>query len=80
MGDIKVVKKDLTILEKLKYIKNILKYSKKMTNWRIITCDTCYCTELEKLGNTTYLDDDWVEQKYKCMKCGSIGVIRQRWS
>ena len=83
MAEIPVVKQDLSWREKLTYIWYILRFSKRMANWRLMKCENCRCIELARVGKAKNYKENGeyvFEQAYKCARCGFIGRVIQRWA
>lgn len=83
MAENKMVKQDLSLKEKISYIIAVIRYSDKMSNWKVMNCENCKCHELERVGQPKRYkkNGDYIfEQKYKCLNCGFIGEVYQVWS
>ena len=82
MAEVPEVKQDLTWREKLTYIWCILRFSKRIANWKVMNCENCRCNELERIGKAKHYTENGeyvFEQTYKCTRCGFIGNVTQRW-
>ena len=74
--------KDLSWREKLNYIWCVLRFSKHMANWIVMNCEYCHHHELERIGKPIKCDvgnQKEFLQKYKCLHCGAVGIVAQRW-
>jgi len=82
MAERQMIKNDLSWSEKLKYIWYVLRYSKRMAKWAVVTCEHCGHNELVRTDKPIENDNGTqkeFQQKYRCLHCNAIGIVTQVW-
>lgn len=53
-----------------------------MANWVVMNCEYCHHHELVRIGKPVETDNGNVKefmQRYKCLHCGAVGKVKQKW-